>query len=451
VTTTTARVTALPVAPRQDVLPVAPPAALPGWAARNWFAICALALMMASDYKLRVRSATDTLAGGIDVYVLLEIAVYGLVALYLLLTQPELPRLRGRIAAPLFLASVYVGLLVVAVGYSPFKPLASVRAVEMLVLLALTARACRTATSADLHRFAHGFLALVASSVVCGIVWPQPPVFLNQAGRFTWLRVHPIPAGVYCGLATLVALGYLLTRFHQRTGPVWPAWVYAGTGALVGWGLIATETRNAVLGTVVGALVLVWGVYRGRRLITISLGLVVALAALVLVALPTITAYFARGESAAKLATLNSRTSLWSLAFDAVRHQPVFGYGQGASRGIFLDATGLGGGHNALINVAVDLGGVGLLVWLALLAVLVRGLFALPTRRAGDPVVDRALALAALSFLLVDGMFFEGLGAASNVAGDWLFVLVAWVVVLHRRSPAPARPVVSVLPLAGER
>ena len=47
------------------------------------------------------------------------------------------------------------------------------------------------------------------------------------------------------------------------------------------------------------------------------------------------------------------------------------------------------------------------------------------------------------SFLLVGGIFFEGLGAVANIAANWLFLLVAWTVVLSRstarssRRPAP--------------
>lgn len=391
-----------------------------------------LALIVGSDYKLRVRAADDTLSGGADVFVLLEVAVFAVVGGWLLLSQRQLPH-PGRLPLPLVLACAYVGVLCVSVSYSPFRSLALVRALEMLVLLGVTARGCYRASRADLHRFAHGFLLLVSTSVLVGVAHPEPPVFRNQAGRFSWLRVHPISAGVFTGIATVVALVYLLTRLRDRPGPRWPGWAYALVLLLPAGGLVATETRNAILGVGLAALVVCRVLYGGRTLLALVLAACLATAATVLAALGTVTTFFVRGESAEKLATLNSRTDLWGLALSAFEQRPVFGYGLGATRGLFLTATGLGGGHNAVINVAVDLGLTGLCVWAALLVVVTRRAWSAPAAVGGD--VDRALLLGVLAFFLVDGLFFEGLGAAANVAADWLLVVVVWVVVLHRRAP----------------
>lgn len=406
---------------------------LRAWAARNWFALCALALITANDYKFRVRSPTDTLSGGADIFILAEIAVYGLVAAYLVLSQPGLPR-PPRPPLAVLLTAAYVGLIVASVSYSPYKALAGVRALETLVLFALTATACARADRGDLHRFAHGFLVLVAGSVVYGVLVPSPPVSSTQVGRFTWLQVHPITAGVFVGISVLLALTYLLTRRRQRPGPVWPAWVYLVLLAVVTSGLLGTKTRNSVLGVVVGVLVLVWCLYRGRRRAGVLLGLVLGVAAVALVATAQIVEYFVRGESAERLASLNSRTVLWSHAYEAIADQPVFGYGLSASRGIFLEETGLGGGHNALLNVGVDLGLLGLVVWLGLLLTVVGAVIRMPSVGPGGVGVDRALILATVAFLVVGGIFFEGLGSVANVAANWLFLLVAWVVVLGGRS-----------------
>ena len=46
--------------------------------------------------------------------------------------------------------------------------------------------------------------------------------------------------------------------------------------------------------------------------------------------------------------------------------------------GIFQDEFGLGGGHNAVVNVAVDLGFVALASWLALVVAMLVGLLELP-------------------------------------------------------------------------
>ncbi len=409
------------------------------WLLRNWAPLAALALIVANDYKFRRRSATETLSGGADVYILLEIAVYGAVAVFLVLSQRGLPR-PGRPPLVLLLATGYVGLIVASVAYSPFKALASVRALETVVMFALACAICARAGRAELHRFAHGFVVLVALSVLYGIAVPTVAESGTQAGRFRWLEVHPITVGVFVGIAVLVSLTYLLTATRPRPGPVWPAWVYGGLLALATWGLIATKTRNAVLGVTIGVAVLLWSLYRGRqRLVVLALA-ALATAVGALLFSDRIVEYFVRGESAERLASLNSRTALWSEAYAAIAEQPVFGYGLSASRGIFLAETGLGGGHNAALNVGVDLGLLGLLVWGSLLlAVIARVLRVSPTAADGSGV-DRALILAVIGFLVVGGIFFEGLGAVANVAANWLFLIVAWAYVLSSRSaPAPTR------------
>lgn len=422
--------------PAQDV-PLAPPererTTPSAWMARNWVALTALALIVANDYKFRRRSATETLSGGVDAYILLEVAVYALVGAYLVLSQRGLPR-PGRPPLVLLLATGYVGLIVAAAGYSPFRALASVRALETVVMFALACAVCARAGREQLHRFAHGFLVLVVLSVLYGIAVPTVATSGTQAGRFRWLDVHPITVGVFVGSASLVALTYLLTTRRERPGPRWPAWLYAVLLTVVGYALLATKTRNSVLGAAVGVAVLLWFLHRGRQRLAV-LGLAVLTAAVgALLFSGTIVAYFVRGESAERLASLNSRTELWSQAYAAIAQQPVFGYGLSASRGIFLETTGLGGGHNAALNVGVDLGLFGLLVWVSLLLAVVARVLRVASDAPDGAGVDRALILGIIGFLLVGGIFFEGLGAVANVAANWLFLLVAWAYVLSAGS-----------------
>ena len=100
-----------------------------------------------------------------------------------------------------------------------------------------------------------------------------------------------------------------------------------------------------------------------------------------------------------------------------------------------MEETGLGGGHNALVNIAVELGLVGVICWLALVATLVAGLVRLP--RSGPSAPDRSLLLGVVVFLLVDGIFFEGPAAVTNVASTWLLLAVGWLAVLRRTGPRP--------------
>ena len=59
-----------------------PPAPSAGW----WAFTLPLALMLASDYKLRSRDVDNAVGGSADLTVLVEIAIYGAAAFYLVMT-----------------------------------------------------------------------------------------------------------------------------------------------------------------------------------------------------------------------------------------------------------------------------------------------------------------------------------------------------------------------------
>ena len=326
---------------------------------------------------------------------------------------------------------MYVALVAITLIETPYRVLASVRVAEVLVVLLLAYAAYWRATRADFHRLAHAFLVLVALSVVIGVRFPQPS-FPLQEGRFTWLRVHPVTAGVFVGIGTVIVVAYLLWLRVDRPGPRWPWWSYAGLAVVITGALLATQTRGSVLAAAAACLLLLATRWRGsRRRDLIAVGALVV-AAVGLAASEPVLTYLARGENAAQLASLNSRTALWDLALQAVQKHPLLGWGVGASRGIFLEEIGLGGGHNAFVNVAVDLGIIGLVVWMALVVVLWRTVYRLPRQGYDGIAVDRNIVRALIIMLVINGTTFEGMGALANVASTWLFLLVGWSAVLVR-------------------
>ncbi|HMC71824.1 MAG TPA: O-antigen ligase family protein, partial [Mycobacteriales bacterium] len=341
------------------------------------------------------------------------------------------PRIR-RTPPHLYLGCFFVGLMVLSVTYSAYPQYALVRAGQMCVLLGLTMVAAHKATRADLHWFAHGYIALIAVSVVYGVFVHSTPITKLQAGRFTWLAIHPTVSGVLTGLAALLAAGYLAAKPRSRPGPVWSRAAYASALVIVGRGALASQTRGAVAGCLVGIVVLLLALRGGRAIIELQVILVVVGIAVALLAGGRVVDYFARGETSAQISTLNSRTEVWATARTAIAHKPMFGYGVTASRGLFYDTLNLGGGHNAAVNVFVELGMVGLAAWLALLIALVFGIRRIPIKAFPGLRVDRALLLGVITFLLIDGVFYEGLGATTNVASTWFFVCIAWLSVARR-------------------
>jgi exopolysaccharide production protein ExoQ len=399
---------------------------------QRWPMLCVLALVVVSDFQFRLRSPQQTLGGSPDLFVALEVATYAGVGAFLLVRFGGAPRLRRPdVCAPLVYAAYgYAVILLFAAAYSPYLMLAMVRAGQVVVVVALFMAIVRHARSAAAHLVAHGYVVLIALSVVFGVVVPFPRL-PTQPDRFTWLHVHPVQAGEMLAIAVVLAAAYVVTFRLRRAGPRWPLASYLLLLAVCAVGLVATNTRGAMLGALVGLSALVWVRWRGTRRVEVGALAALVAAIVALTSWSAIESFFVRGESAERLATLNARTHLWEAAYRHIADNVLYGSGLAASRGLFLDTLGLGGGHNALVNVLVEIGVVGALVWLAfLLAVLVA---ALRLTRASTTVrVDGIIAVALLSGMIVNSIFTEELGSAANVAFTWLYALAAWMVVATR-------------------
>lgn len=398
--------------------------------------VCALGLIVASEYKLRRRPPEQAVSGAPDFLVVLEITAYALVACLLFLRFRPTPRWRTTDWVTLA-GYGYVAVLVLSALYSPYFELAVVRAWQMVVVLALTRSMARHATRATMHHIAHWYVVLVAGSVVFGVLVPFPRLE-SQPDRFTWLYLHPVVAGQFLMIAVVVLGAYLLGQRILRPGPHWPVPVYLALLVICTGGLIGTHTRGATAGAVIGLLATAWIRWRGVRRVEVTAALCLTLLTLGLATTSMLESYFLRDGSLQRLATLNSRTELWGYAFEAFGRQPLYGYGLSASRGLFLDEMGLGGGHNALVNVLVNTGVLGTAVWLLLLA----GIFTNATyagRQWREPRLDRTILIGVLLALLANAMFTEALGAPSNVAGIWLFVLAAWSGMIRSEATTPIR------------
>lgn len=396
-----------------------------------WLAVAGVVFIIGSDFKYRTRAPGRALAGDLDSAAMLELVLYGAVAAYLLFVRFRPARVR-RVPAPLFLAACFIGLAVLSVAYTPYPKYALVRCIQATILLAVVVVACMDGGRAHFHRFAHLYLLLISAGVAYGLMVPSVPISAAQTGRFTWLAVHPTASGAMACLAAVVAFAYAISHRMDRPGPRWRAPVYWALLAITAGGGLASHTRGAILAGLCGVAVVLLASKRGRTAIEVALVALVLFAGVAIAANKDITAYITRGEDTAQLSSLNNRTELWSLAFEATMDQPLFGNGITASRGLFYEQIGLGGGHNAVVNVVVELGVVGLLVWLALILTLVVGVHQLPRNGPRNLVLDRAILLGVISFLLVDSIVFEGPGSLANFASTWLFMCIGWYVVARR-------------------
>lgn len=392
-----------------------------------------LALFVATDYKFRKRPLEEAVSGTPDVFILFELGIYALVTVALLTVFGRLPVRTAALGAPARWLLAFTGVAVVSVLWSPYPTLAAVRAGQLVIVVAATLVLARHGGRAAMHAVAHGFVVLTTVSVFLGVVFPFDYTLLSNlvepVPRFSWFVVHPVVAGVYLATAIILAMGYAR---RAAAGRRWPTSVYWACAAICGVALGATRTRASLGAAIVGLVVLLALSVRRVRWLDIAVAACLALVLVGIVASDTILEFVQRDQSAEEITTLSTRTELWSEALAATTETPFAGFGLQAARALFYETSGLGGGHNALINVLVELGLVGTFCWAAVLvttAVAIRRLWR-ETELRTELSTLTALGVAHL----LNAITYEGLGSVLNVALLWLLLVVAWVEILRRSA-----------------
>lgn len=384
-----------------------------------------LVLVVASQYKFRRRDPSDTVAGSIDVFILLELLVYLVVAAYLLVRlRPSMRR------DPIIVWIVgYCLTVIVSTLYAPTFTLAMVRGVELGVVLLAVLQFDADGDVAMVRRFLHGLIVLAVVSVGLGMAFPKPQPD-SQLGRFTWLYVHSGVAGEELSIVAVVLFGMWITYSAARLP--WPRWVYGALLVVVVLALIANKTRGAVGAASVAFAVVafLWARARGKRDLVIA-GLLAA-CVVVLMAGEVIVRYAMRGGDTENLASFNNRTQVWSIAWEIFGRHPLQGAGFTASRTVFLDETGLGGAHNAYFNVLVDTGLVGMFWWVGVIALVtlrIRRVRARAKLHSGaSPLTFDTITMSGLIVcLLVNALVSQDLGAGLGAPAMVLFLSGVWV------------------------
>lgn len=390
----------------------------------SWF--LPLVLVFATEYKFRRRTNEDALAGQVDPFILLELAIYAMVGLYLLVRLR--PRLRPH---PILVWTAgYCLSCAVAAIYSPFLTMAMVRGLQMVIVLLTVLRFVDDGDLSTMRRFLHGYLVLVTLSILVGMAFVMPTTRAQQ-GRFTWLSVHSVVAGAMLAMSVVILFGMWLT--HRAARLPWPRWVY---GLLLAFHVVAilrTETRGSIGAALVAVVImsLLWLRSEGKR--DLLIGSVVGVVAIALAFGPMIVAYVLRDNDVAELATFNRRTEIWTLAWESFLTHPLQGRGFTAARGVFFEQTKLGGAHNAYINVVVDLGLVGLFWWLGLIGLIIAAVARLRRRSqrmwwASSVRFDAITIIGIMIAQLINGLTAEWLGNGISVGAMMLFITGAWVI-----------------------
>jgi O-antigen ligase len=411
-----------------------------------WIGVSLALLTLASETKFVLKDDVAASGSRVDIYILVEVAVYAGVAAYVVLRHLPPPSLAGMHWLDVLLLG-YVLIMALSVPLSPSPIYAAVRVFEMAVALAILRCAAHEPNLRWFRQAAAIFVTATCAMVAVGVVAPssRPPL---QVERFNWLATHSVVVGQFLSLAlVLSAVLAIATQWREDAGPRRLA--YWTATAVCAVALAANNTRGSAAAAAAGLVVGV-SLILPRRLWASGLLLMAYASALIaLTSLSTIGEWITRGESSQALGTLNSRLPYWALQVEAIASDsPIFGFGLGASRSIFLDETGLGGSHNAVLNVLVDTGVLGLSVWLAMLTAATWFV----VRWRGDvPRVERSLWISTLVVLAVNGVTAEGLGGVANAGAIWMMILTTMAARVAQNPAAEADGVAAMRPTRGGR
>jgi O-antigen ligase len=241
-------------------------------------------------------------------------------------------------------------------------------------------------------------------------------------------------------LAISVPIVFGLWLAGGRRPMPWPRWVYGSMLVVQVAFLLLTRTRGSIGGTLVALAVMAWFSSGRKARPELVLGSLIAGGAFALAFGRQILEFMTRGETVDQIGTFNRRTEIWSLAWESFLERPFFGLGFNSAKGVFFDETGLGGAHNSVINVMIDVGLAGLIWWTLLVVTALVLLGRLRSRERRSPVLlpgatgtarsDHLILIGVFVALLINSITTEGLGVGVNVMAIWFFLSCAWLTIL---------------------
>ncbi|MDP9234621.1 MAG: hypothetical protein M3P01_08730 [Actinomycetota bacterium] len=368
----------------------------------RWIPVAWVALFLSADERFMGlgRSPLEAAQGNASVGNLVQIAIYGLVALMIFRTRRALLE-RNRFRIPKLPILLYPAFALASTVWSLTLIFTLVRASQLLIIVALALLMVRVwqsspETGQALWRDTlTAFVQLVTILTLVGfsVGWP--------AGRFTWPGAHPGIAATYAGAAFLI----LLARGRLQAPP--PQWAYFPRLLLLALVLFLGQTRSVLAALAFAILAMLWSLGREKP-IARYLGIWyygVGVTLTLLFARLQLVDYLARGESSQQLDTLSGRTTLWEFAIHDVSRagKTIMGFGYGAERVVlFPQVDWTSTAHNSWIEALLGVGMIGV----CLLAAVV---FFLVWRYgwASDPNPDARLSFGILAYLLVISGFSE--------------------------------------------
>jgi O-antigen ligase len=286
-----------------------------------------------------------------------------------------------------------------------------------------------------------GYSALTAIMQFHGptaLVWPR---FIVEAPSWPGRAVGVFNQPVANGVLLMVGLVVCLWLGGQTSIPRWQRWTTHVVALAAVYGIYLTHTRAILLvtGLVLLAAPFVSRVYRRGALVILGLAAVA-----VVVNWTTFTGSNRTAGGVGSTDEIDDRLNMIATAVPAIRSEPLLGWGIGRFPAVntfyhqqwsattaFRHGYGYAA-HETELGVGVELGLVGLVVWLAVLALLLRRVLA--AHRLGTDPGTSGIALLTVPALIVVGATVDLrlLDFAST-----LVLLLAGLAVGPGRPPSP--------------
>jgi O-antigen ligase len=366
----------------------------------KWFDSLLFLALMSGPPKFRGRDPFASLAGVIDLVVVLHIAVWTCGGLWVLArVYPSVVR-RG-ILPPVnpvqAVGALFIAALTLSISESPGVLLTAFTLGQLAVMLSFTwVFTHRFGTWACLRHLFFG-VSLLALAIVAALVFSPELVTGNTADTGIVIGQTRIVGGHLADLGNVAMVGLVLclSSVPSLRGPI-----FWGALSLFGALLVASRTRSAYI-AVLTFLVIGFTQGRGLRVRQLIVPLIaVVFGVFVMDAMTSTTEFLVRNPESIK--TMSDRIPLWQhLTSTVMREAPLTGLGYYAASRIYATEynRGLGDAHSAFFEVLLGGGILGAALYLVLCSSLVWFAVRLLSLARGRPSAVAAAGLLSVALL----------------------------------------------------
>ncbi len=402
-----------------------------------------LVLAFTPEIKFRERDPAAAFSGVPDLQILIELALYAIVAIWVgwHIARGIAGRTHRLSSLNLPMGAILLTVAVVLVsGASAVSVRSTMRALQYAELAGMTlavfweARRDREFFPVFWMWIRRGTIAVaIFSSLVTAAVpgW-APWVDDDGVSRYRWFQIHPIVTAGMLGLAIFMLVSiYLASPDRMFFRKPWKLAAAVSGAAFTGL-LLMTRSRGSLVATIVAVLVLLMFSPSGqRRRLAVATALAIVVTGLLFfltVGSELLESWVLREQTWEEVSSLSQRTELFTIGGQLFSEKPVFGHGYllaGAKFRTYFNWAGHA--HNVLLEIAVSMGAVGVVAFAFLLVVIIgrlwQGVKNPYTRRTGAP----ANGLALLALLIGQGVISDGFGGpvGYETAGLMLAALLA--------------------------